>query len=196
MSLNAEPVDADGEALRFERLVADLCARFVNVSPESVDAAIVDSQRQIVESLDLDRSALFEIADTGELRLTHDWTRPEFGARIENLSATRSFPWYSEQIGAGRTVVVQDSREVPSETDRQALERVGTMSTVVIPLGGGGVGLGALTFATRRAPRQTCSASSRRRSKAGWRNSGSSGREGRAARMVRHGPLISTREAR
>jgi transcriptional regulator with GAF, ATPase, and Fis domain len=153
MSLDAAPADDDSESLRFERLVADLCARFVNVPPENVDAAIVDSQRQIVESLDLDRSALFEIADSGELRLTHAWTRPEFGPPVDNLSATRSFPWYSEQIRAGRTVVVPDSREVPSEIDRQALECVGTKSNVVIPLGGGGQGFGALTFATLRAPR-------------------------------------------
>jgi hypothetical protein len=71
MSLDAEPAGANSESLRFERLVADLCARFVNVSPEAVDAAIVDSQRQIIERLDLDRSALFEVAGSGELRLTH-----------------------------------------------------------------------------------------------------------------------------
>src|SRR5262249_44039957 len=40
--------------LRFEQLIADLTARFVNVAPEDLDAEVEDGLRQIVEALDLD----------------------------------------------------------------------------------------------------------------------------------------------
>jgi len=63
----ATPVDA---LLAFHRLVGNLAGRFVNIPPDDVDEAIVDCQRQIVETLGLDRSALFQISDE-DLAFTH-----------------------------------------------------------------------------------------------------------------------------
>jgi hypothetical protein len=48
------------ERLRFESLVIDLAAGFVNLEPERVDQAIEDCLRHIVEALHLDRSTLFQ----------------------------------------------------------------------------------------------------------------------------------------
>ena len=43
---------------RFERLLADLSAAFINVPSNQVDAGIRDAQQRIVEALDLDRCTL------------------------------------------------------------------------------------------------------------------------------------------
>jgi hypothetical protein len=47
------------EGMRFERLLADLSARFVNLPPSEVDQEIEHSLRQIVEALEVDRSSLW-----------------------------------------------------------------------------------------------------------------------------------------
>jgi len=53
--------------LRFETLLADISTRFVNLSPDRVDAEIVSAQRLICEALDLDRSSLGQVSKN-ELR--------------------------------------------------------------------------------------------------------------------------------
>jgi hypothetical protein len=77
---NPQPRLTDpNERLRFETLVADLTADFVNLPADQVDAAIEDAQRRIVEAVDRDRAALYEFVDAdGSLLFTHFWSRPEF----------------------------------------------------------------------------------------------------------------------
>ena len=53
------------EKLRLQELIANLLARFVALPFEQVDAAIEESQRLIVETLGLDRSTLWQLADGG-----------------------------------------------------------------------------------------------------------------------------------
>ena len=48
-----EPRADVGDRLRFEMLLAELSARFVGVSCQSIDDEIVSALRQIVEALDL-----------------------------------------------------------------------------------------------------------------------------------------------
>ena len=47
------------ERLRFEALLSDLAAGFINLQRERVDQAIEDCLRRIVEALGIDRSTLF-----------------------------------------------------------------------------------------------------------------------------------------
>ena len=53
------------DRLRFETLIADLSAQFVNLDSDLIDGAIQDAQHRIVEALDLDRSSLFQFSDDG-----------------------------------------------------------------------------------------------------------------------------------
>jgi hypothetical protein len=71
--------DADLEdRLRFERLIADLSAEFVNLDSNLIDGAIQNVQRRLVEALDLDRSTLFQFSEDGaSLTFTHYWSRPD-----------------------------------------------------------------------------------------------------------------------
>jgi len=141
------------DRLGFERLVADLAARFVHVPAEDVDAAIVDSQRLIVMALDLDRSALFQVAEVGDLSFTHSWTRPDHELPLPSVSAIASFPWFLAKLRAGETVAVSRLDDIPSPTDRDSLQRIGTRATVAVPLLSGGQLIGSLTFASMRRPR-------------------------------------------
>ena len=59
--------------LRFETLLAEISAGFVNLPADRIDSEIEDAQRRICELLDLDRSTLWQVPE-GEpetMLLTH-----------------------------------------------------------------------------------------------------------------------------
>jgi hypothetical protein len=55
-SIPPVPAPDFDERLRFEMLLTELSARFVSATPETIDAEIVNAQKQIVQALGLDRS--------------------------------------------------------------------------------------------------------------------------------------------
>ncbi len=61
------------ERLRFETLLAEISARFVNLPADRIDSHIEDAQRRICKLLDLDRSSLWQVREQepGTLLLTH-----------------------------------------------------------------------------------------------------------------------------
>jgi hypothetical protein len=105
----------------------------------------VDSQRQFLEALDLDRSVLWEIDANDLIRTGYSWTREGFVTPARGVSATKLLPWMLVQLRAGRTIVVSTVEDVPSRVDRETLIAVQTKSTVVVPLAVGEMQLGALS---------------------------------------------------
>ena len=53
------------ERLKFETLLAELSARFVNLPADQIDGEIEDAQRRICEFLNFDRSFLGQVFPTG-----------------------------------------------------------------------------------------------------------------------------------
>src|SRR5688500_13274520 len=105
------------DRLRFERLIADLSAEFVNPATDLIDGAIQDAQRRIVESLDLDRSSLFQFSgDDAELLFTHYWSRPDFAPLSMASRPSSLFPWAVNRILKGEMVCFSSLQEVP-DTD-------------------------------------------------------------------------------
>ncbi|MGE5841891.1 MAG: sigma 54-interacting transcriptional regulator, partial [Deltaproteobacteria bacterium] len=141
--------------LRFERLISDLSARFINLAPDKISDEIEGGQRQICELLGLDRSALFQLPE-GEPRvmaltsLHQSKGSPPVPERVNGMDF---FPWTVQKILSGETVTIGKMSDFPSEAarDREKLRRFGTKSTVVVPLSiGGGPVFGGLTFAAIR----------------------------------------------
>src|SRR5258705_2287262 len=92
------------DRLRFETLIADLSAEFVNLDTDLIDGAIQDAQRRIVEALDLDRSTLFQFSEDGELVFTHYWSRPGFPQPPLMPTPAALFPWLVNKILNGEMV--------------------------------------------------------------------------------------------
>ena len=61
------------ERLRFETLLSEISARFVNLPADRMDNEIEYAQRRICELLDIDRSTLWQVqeGEPGALLLTH-----------------------------------------------------------------------------------------------------------------------------
>src|SRR5262245_66337555 len=92
------------ELRRFESLVIDLAAGFVNLETDRVDQAIEDCLRRIVEALDLDRSTLAQRSG-GDLVVTHSWAVPG-QVPFPKVLAQADLPWMFAQLTAGASVVL------------------------------------------------------------------------------------------
>jgi transcriptional regulator with GAF, ATPase, and Fis domain len=143
------------DRLRFETLITDLSARFVNLDPDLIDGAIQDAQRLLVDALDLDRSSLFQFSDDrAGLTFTHYWSRPGFPPPPMNANPAELFPWATAQILKGEMISFSSVNELPPDVpDRENMVRIGTKSNVTLPLVASGRVVGALTFASMRAER-------------------------------------------
>lgn len=76
----ADTVESFEQRLRFECLLADLSARFANVSAESLEREIEDALRKLIEFLGFDRSSFVEIHGDGSSTTASVRASPQGGA--------------------------------------------------------------------------------------------------------------------
>ena len=150
---NAGGGPRDEANLRFESLVIDLAAGFINLEPAQVDLAIEECLRRIVEALDLERSTLFQCSDD-DLVVTHSWAAPGLDP-FPKAWGRRDLPWCFEQVTSGASIVFSRVDDLPTEAviDRATLQRFGPRSNASFPLRIGDEVLGVLAFGTVRAER-------------------------------------------
>jgi PAS domain S-box-containing protein len=145
------------EQLRFETLLADLSARFINLPADAVDREIENAQRQIVEILGLDRSTLFQIVegDDNNFVTTHSWAGPGL-KRFPTVFSKEAFPWYATKIIRGEIVRYARIADLPPEAAKEVgVFRIhGPLSNVTFPLAINGEVFGALAFGALKAERK------------------------------------------
>lgn len=140
------------ERLRFEKLLTDISARFINLPAKQIDGAIEDAQRSICECLGVDLSSLWQWTDENPrtLTLTHLYSPPPpIGpVRPDGIDAQEALPWICSKVLNGETLVIS-TEKLPPEAKQDQITRRGfnVKSSVVIPLSaGGGPVIGVLSF--------------------------------------------------
>jgi PAS domain S-box-containing protein len=146
------------QRVRFETLLAEISAHFVNLPADRIDGEIEDAQRRICELLDLDRSTLFQVPERepGTLLLTHVSQPPGSPPPPGRLNAKNLYPWATQKLLAGETVTVSKLTDLPPEAgrDRESFRGFGTKSGVYVPLSVGEKPVfGLLGFAVMREER-------------------------------------------
>ena len=144
--------------LRFEMVLAEISALFINLPAERIDSEIEDAQRRICELLDIDRSTLWQVSEEepGTLMLTHFHQPPGSLPPPERMNARDFFPWSEQKVLGGETVTISKMTDLPPEADRdrENYRSYGTKSNVLVPLSvGEGPVFGLLTFAVMREER-------------------------------------------
>lgn len=121
----------------FERLLADVSSRFVNLPEEQIDGAISDALRRSCEVLGADRAQLLLLPQgPGEqARVTHAWAAADV-VRVVPKPIEADFPWVIQRWRAGQSTVLRTLADLPREAqiDRQSFERVGTRSHLGMPM--------------------------------------------------------------
>ena len=152
--LSYDPHAEFGDRLRFEMLLTELSARFVGVTPASMDDEIVNAQRQIVQALDLERSTLVQLEGGDRFVVTHTWQVP--GLESFPGFAVKDLPWMSSAVLRGETVCFARIDDLPEEAarEKEVARRFGPRSNVTFPLNVGGKVIGAIAFGTVHRERE------------------------------------------
>ena len=146
-----------GSRLEFETLIADLSSRFINLPPGEVDHEIDEALRRVCELLGVDLAVLWQwsVEAPDVIAPTHFYPVQEALPAPEPLHQGQ-YPWYAEQMKAGRVVGVASLDELPAEAavDRENGLLSGIRSSLCLPLSvGGGPPVGCLALNTLRVER-------------------------------------------
>lgn len=136
----------------FERLLAELSARFLILPTPEVDAAITDALRQFVEMIGVDRAQLIRFSSSGEAaQVTHSWAVDGLPS-VSPRPLSNRFPWMIQRVRAGQTVLVPRIEGLPPEAavDKTSFEVVGTKANLTVPMRVAGQVEGALAFGCLR----------------------------------------------
>ena len=154
---DAAPASLSADELsRFERLLVELSARFINLPAARIDEAIDDGLRRIVEALGIERSTLNSRSPaTGRIEITHSYAVPGVERAIPLGPGQELWPWAWARLGANRPVVFARLDDLPPEAsfDRANWERIGLKSHVTMPMIVDGELYGGLSFGSVRRER-------------------------------------------
>jgi len=143
------------EFLAFERMLADLSARFANIPSENVESEMRLVQVILLQFLGFDRCTFAEFQDDGPLVVLSS-------TAVDGVESTPLGPlparlgWFMAGLRAGRILVIQDpAADLPPEAVDEAVyfQSNGLHSHVSIPLRIGGRIIGAIAFASFSATR-------------------------------------------
>jgi formate hydrogenlyase transcriptional activator len=153
---NVAASDASAEELlAFERMLADLSARFANVPAEKVEFEIQLAQKRLRQFLGFDRCNFGEFDQDGSLSVISSSGNDEIGP-LPLGPFVPHLPWYLTQLLAGEKIVFQNLRDdLPPEAAIEAeyWRSFGLHSHLSIPLRIGGRIVGVIAFAALKETR-------------------------------------------
>jgi formate hydrogenlyase transcriptional activator len=136
----------------FELLISEISSSLVHPKNEEIDRVLDESLQKILDFLNLDRVALWQLETPNGHRFVNKYAkiRPGFGPKDIPLLTTDSFPWMFEQLLQGNETYYSRIDELPEEAaiDKQTLRKLGEKySAIQIPLFDGEEIYGILTLA-------------------------------------------------
>jgi transcriptional regulator with GAF, ATPase, and Fis domain len=155
----ASPVNDDAQPatladqLEFERLVAGVSLRFINVPLDRMNDEIRAGLGRMSERLALDRSLFYRIDSEGRATDCLTWTAPALLTISRPPPDAERFPWTFERLRADEKVVFSTLSEIPSDMDRDSYQASRTQSAVILPLSVEEQIVGAVEFDAVRSER-------------------------------------------
>jgi formate hydrogenlyase transcriptional activator len=143
------------EFLAFERMLANLSARFANIPAERVESEIQIAQTAMRQFLGFDRCTLGEFQQDGSLVIVSS-------TAVDGVEPTAQGPlpsqlsWYIAKLQAGEIFVIQSfAQDLPPEAAAEVeyIQRTGLHSHLSIPLRIGGRIIGAVAFSAFKETR-------------------------------------------
>jgi PAS domain S-box-containing protein len=138
------------EQLDFERLLANIAARFVALACDSLDGEIETAQQQICECLGIEVCSLWQLSpDSKSLLLTHIYKPLDFKPISYGMDAYESFPWCLQKLLRKEAVILDQIADAPptAKRDQESWMHYDVKSVLTLPLSaGGGAVFGALSF--------------------------------------------------
>jgi signal transduction histidine kinase len=128
-----------------------LAGAFVRISTDRIDQEINRWLERIVMALGLDSSTVAEIsASDGWAVFSHGWPRVPKQRMGGAVDVNGLIPWTKMKMLAGETIVMASVDQLPDEAaiDRESMRRLGTKSSVIVPIKVGGSVVAGVGFGT------------------------------------------------
>jgi len=125
------------EKMRFETLLTDLSARFVQLEPDEIDGQIEQALETIGKFFQGDRCGILEGNGDKCATVTHAWYSEGMERISHELNLAILFPWsYETLFIRGEVVNIHTLEELPpeAEKDRETFTAMGVQSSLCIPL--------------------------------------------------------------
>jgi formate hydrogenlyase transcriptional activator len=143
------------DRLRFEGLISELSAGFVNISSNEVESEIHKWLQRITEFFDADRCTLGLFSEDGtQLRRAFEFHLAGVEPAPDSLSKNQ-LPWYVSQLMQAKLVVINRLEDLPADAkaERRLCLAKGMQSLLSIPMVIGGKTLGSCALVAVRAER-------------------------------------------
>ena len=96
------------DRLRFEQLLSDLSAKFINQPPDQIDSVIDDSLKRLLETLGHDRSSLGQVSqESGEMLVTHSCAVSGLEPFPVGVLVDDYVPWIVGEVRNGKTLFLK-----------------------------------------------------------------------------------------
>jgi len=121
----------------FESMLGELSSELVNLTFESIDAAIESSLKKMVEFFDADRCHLGELlADEAKVVVPYFYSRPGISLPQTTSVGDGYLPFVYTQIRENKVLAFSKTSELPDEAskDRTVIDSMGIKSSLIIPL--------------------------------------------------------------
>jgi PAS domain S-box-containing protein len=142
------------ERLRFEGLISNLSASFVNLPLDEVESHVNKGIRSIAEFFDADQCSIGSSDDRAQLGFTFEYRLAETEPGLEFLSKEQR-SWYMEQLIRGKPVVMNRVEDLPPEAEKehQLCLAKGIKSLLAVPMLSKGKTVGSCILVSTRAER-------------------------------------------
>jgi signal transduction histidine kinase len=125
------------EQLRFEQLVSDLSARFIDLDARNVDRRIQDCLRLLHIFFEADTCAILKYSlDQREASIIHIAHHPKAGPYPQRIDLSQMFPYLHNSIRKGRSLILSTGDELPASAtaDRENYKAFNMISSLYVPL--------------------------------------------------------------
>jgi len=143
------------DRLRFEELISNFSAGFVNISSKQIEDQINNCLRQITEFFAADRCTLGLLSEDGtQLERAFEYHMEGVEPGPVSISMDQ-LPWYISQLVQGKLVVINGLEDLPAEAEeeRRLCLAKSMKSFVSIPMVSGRRTLGSCALVSERAER-------------------------------------------
>jgi formate hydrogenlyase transcriptional activator len=143
------------DLLRFERLIADLSARFVNIPLQQIDREITLWLERITEFFQVERTTIGIFSEDGtKLKQAYQFRSAGIESAPEVLSREQA-PWYLDQLVQGKTIVLETEKDLPPEAlkEKELFRARNMKSLLSLPLLGPYKTLGSCALVSTRSER-------------------------------------------
>lgn len=141
--------------LELQSLLSSMAMRYINIPINQIEDSISDSLEKIAQFAHADRAFIFKYDWENKTSIyTNEWCNTDIDTQTEKYQTMPfdTMKSWNEEHFAGRTIIINNSNELPNDDDRkQLLMKQGVKSFISVPLMSGDVCLGFVGFDSVKA---------------------------------------------